>query len=189
MVARCYVRYEKTLEEENLYDDAEVLGWAIEALEDAPPGEVEETIFAVIGDTELSALEAELIEALRERGKDFYRIGARKPGADAPAQMAAARYWQVALPGTASMSTGGGDERATAGEARGERAVCRAVGAENEVRAAFQSILSGGTAFDDVEIALAESSPYQGIVADVAVQAGIDVTFSTGRPALQTRTG
>ena len=189
MVARCYSRYERTLEEENLYDDAAVLGWAIEALEDAPPGKVEEIVFAVIGDTELSALEAELVGALRERGKDFYRIGARKPGADAPAQMAAARYRQVALPGTARMSAGGGDERAPAGEARGERTVCRAVGAENEVRAAFQSILSGGTAFDDVEIALAESSPYQDIVADVAAQARVDVTFSTGRPALQTRTG
>jgi RecB family exonuclease len=187
VVAQCYAAYEEALEDEQLYDDADVLGWGCEALEGEPPAEAAETVFAVIGEAELSDCETDFLHALRATGRAFYRIGADGSPSDAvPERFAAARFSEASLPAEAP---GGHVQTAQSTGGVEVTGVCRAVGAGNEVRAAFQEILAAGHLFDDVEIALAQRSPYQGLVADVAEEAAIEVTFSTGRPALQTRTG
>ena len=188
VVARCYAAYEGALDEEQLYDDADVLRWGQEALEEKPPAEAREAVFAVIGDTDLAGREAGFVRALQATGHAFYRIGAHGPPSDAtPVSFAAARFSEASLPEGVS---NGRAQDAQEPRAMEVASVCRAVGAGNEVRAAFEDLLAAGHPLDEVEIALAQSgSLHQGLVADVAERAGIDVTFSTGRPALQTRTG
>jgi RecB family exonuclease len=177
VIARCYAAYEDALDEEQLYDEADVLRWGAEALADGPRPETTDSVFAVLGDAELSVLESALLHDLSAASRAFYRIGEPDSGSKAPATFAAARFAEAPAPEAPDVS--GNCVESTR----------RAVGAENEVRAALRAILAADAPLDDVEIAFAQSQPYQGLIADVADAASLDASFSTGRPALQTRTG
>lgn len=178
VVAACYESYLQTLDEDGLYDDAQVFRWATEELQDPAASALTQSVVAVCDGVDLPERAAQFVGAVRTACRDFFRLGQRSSG-DAPPQTAAARFARVSRPdGEAS------DEDA-------ERAVrtCRAVGAGNEVDAVFRDLLEAEVPLDEVEIAVAGERPYVSLIADRADRMDLPVSVGTGVPAVHTRTG
>ncbi|MGE5278017.1 MAG: PD-(D/E)XK nuclease family protein [Acidobacteriota bacterium] len=65
----------------------------------------------------------------------------------------------------------------------------RAIGEENEIREVFRRILSGGIAFDEVEILHTDPAIYPALVWELSREHEIPCTFAGGIPAAGTRPG
>ena len=65
----------------------------------------------------------------------------------------------------------------------------RAVGEENEVRAAFRAILANGASFDDAEIVYTARDPYLPLAYELAAEYGVPCTFAEGVGSHYTRPG
>ena len=177
VIAACYESYHAFLDENALYDDADVLRWATQRVRATAPQEVEKTVYAACDGTELPEQAYQWLRALQEHGAGFYRIG--EPASEkAPPHTAAALFSEAPLPPSGKKSAEPSIPR-----------VRRAIGAENEVRGVLQEILAEGIPLDEVEIAYAASQPYLPLVADLTEQIDVAVTLGTGLPALQTRSG
>ena len=177
VIAACYERYHAYLDENALYDDADVLHWATRRVRETAPQEVEKTVYAVCDGMDLPERAYQWLKALQEGGAGFYRIG--EPASEgAPPHTAAALFREAPLPPSSEKSAEPSIPR-----------VRRAVGAENEVRGVLQEILAEGISLDEVEIAYAASQPYLSLVADLTEQIDVPVTLGTGLPATQTRSG
>ena len=178
VVAVCYEGYLSLLEEEELYDDAQVFRWATEEVRETAPPSVSQAVVAVCDGVDLPECACQFVRAVRDACQDFIRIGQPDPE-NPPPQTAAARFSDVDPPDT------GGVEGDEAGAVR----TCRAVGASNEVDAVIRDILEDGVALDDVEIAVAGERPYVSLIADRAERMGLPVSVGTGVPAARSRTG
>ena len=65
----------------------------------------------------------------------------------------------------------------------------QAVGEENEVRAAFRSILAAGESFDDAELVYTARDPYLPLIYELAAEYEVPCTFAEGIAAPFTRPG
>jgi len=180
VVARCYARYHRMLDDDGLYDDAHVFRWATERVRRNPPADVSESVYAVVGATELSERAARFLESLRTRAAAFVRLGGTG-ATPPPAEAAAARFADAPLPDDDGSEIPPGTEAP-------DRFV-RAVGATIEVKAVFRDLLRDDVPFDDATIAFAHSRPYASLLADEAERLGVPTTMGPGHPADHTRTG
>lgn len=186
VIASCYEAHVRELEEKWLYDDADVYRWARERVLAREAPEVPKTVYAVASAEELSEHAAQFLSALQTRGREFVRLGLEDPS-DPPPEAAAARFPEVRIPEPLSREEDV-PSSGTAGETRSDRFV-RAVGAREEIKAVFRSLLREEIPFGDVTIAYAESQPYASLLADEAERVGIPLTMGTGLPAGHTDTG
>lgn len=178
IVAACYDGYLTALDEERLYDDAQVFQWAAEQVQnsDAPP--VVQSVLAVCDGVDLSERAFEFLRAVRASCLDFYRIGRAAPN-DSPPQTAAARFSEAGIP----------EPDAPQNEETCAVHTCRAVGGSTEVDAMLRDVLDEEVPLDDVEIAVAGERPYVSLIADRAQRMDVPISVGTGLPAVQTRTG
>ena len=171
---------EKGIEEGGYADDAATLKAAIEAAQSPLPA-ITTTAFAVLDEVELSRLEEKLLRALRSAGLAFYRIGAAG-STSVPKGCAGHALEEVAAPFEEDLGRLPPAERCDT-----------AVGAEQEVRAAFRDILAraeaSGLLFDQVEIAYTDAERYLPLLQAAADRHGLPVTVSVGTPLDHTRPG
>jgi hypothetical protein len=187
VVARCYDRYHRMLDDHGLYDDAHVFRWATERVRRDPPAVVSDTVYAVAGATELTEQAARFLAALRDRSAAFVRLGTTG-AAPPPADAAAARFADAPSPAEESPDGPSSGPPADAVVDRPDRFV-RAVGARTEVKAVFRDLLRDDVPFDDVTIAFTHSRPYASLLTDEAERVGVPTTLGPGHPADHTRTG
>jgi len=185
IVAACYASYLDALDDEGLYDDADVFRWArhrVAGEERGVPPDVPNTVYAVANALPVSGAEARFLDALQSAGRDFVRIGARSSSPPPPDRVA------HRCPGVRLVEAPGSNGH-DAQDRPGRPSFTRAVGAVNEVDAAFRDILRADVPFGDVAIAYVNAEPYATLIADRADAAGIPVTTATGLAATQSRSG
>ena len=188
-LAVLYREYRAWQEEEGRYDEAELFGRAI-ALLPEPASDADGTVYAVLDETPLAGLAFRYVEALSRGG--LYRIGREDYGCDPPPHSAAVRFSGAPFPPTAASHVGPGARLLAEGlsPTDGEHLrLRRALGAENEVRAALREVLHQDIALDTVEIAYTRESPYLALLHDAAERFQIPVSFAEGVPVTLTRPG
>ncbi len=184
VIAACYDRYTRVLDDEGLYDDADLYRWAADRVRAGEAPTVPDTVYAVAATADLSEHAAQFLRALYDRAEDFVRLGV-DTRSEPPPKTAAARFRDARLPDDSQASPS--LQRQEQSE-EGDRFV-RAVGARREVQAVFRDLLRDDRSFGDAAIAYTQSRPYASLLADEAERVGVPLTMGTGLPAQHTRTG
>lgn len=210
-VAACYERYVDLLGERGLYDEADVFMWAIQQVESGAVTAVPHTVYAVTDPVDLPECAYRFVDALRQSGRRFVRLGSA-PGSAAldraPALSAAAHF-----PGADHLGRDApAPQDAPPAPGTPHRRFVRAVGAPNEVRAAVRDVIADasagasnetadetadgasdahgpGSGLDEAELAYTDSRPYLSLIVDTLDRLDVNATIATGLRGSMTRTG
>jgi len=178
--AKAYRTFTNLLAEHRYADNATILGVAIEAAQSLLPA-ITTTVFAVLDEVELSRLEEKLLRALQSAGAAFYRVGT----ADTTA-VPGGRAGQI-FAATAPLSADSPDQPPLAEHCD------TAVGAEQEVKAAFRDLITRAAAsdlrFGQLEIAYTDPDRYLPLLQAAADRHNLPITVSVGTPLDHTRPG
>jgi RecB family exonuclease len=188
LISEIYAAYLSFLAQEQYVDAADILSRALASCTNANHSD---TIFAILDETTLSALEYQFIHAIS--GGNIYRIGRDDYGdVPLPPHSAAFRFPDAPFPCKPQEIAPGGrllqPDGLTPEDA--DRYILKtAIGVENEVRAIFQDILHQELPLDTVEIAYTVENPYLTLLFDTADALGLPVAYAGGIPIHLTRPG
>ena len=186
LVAACD-RFERWMQTEGYYDDAEVFRTVIGLLgAESDIGHV----YAILDETPLTGLAFQFVTKLT--CNKLYRIGRSDYQPEPPFNSAAARFDRIHFPETDGGTVGIGGGLVSDGlspAATGSFGLFTALGAETEVRGVLREILERGLPLDTVEVAYTAESPYLNLLYDLTERFELQVLFAEGVPASLTRPG
>jgi len=182
IVATCYESYLEALDENKLYDDADIFRWARQSVEGGEAFDVENTVYAVANALQVRGEEARFLKALESAGHAFVRVG----GTSMESPPDRCQHLFADAPVVDLKPPSAPDARSDSGP---HASFTRAIGAANEVDAVLRDILQGDAPLRDATIAYMSTEPYATLIADRAEAAGIPVTTGTGLAASQSRSG
>ncbi len=185
-ISQIYRQYTSYLNENAMLDEAAVFKRATETMLDDDSLDLPNLIM-ILDEVVLTSASLAYVRAIGRRARKAYRIGYPLHESGLPSHSAGRLLsdWPVyGFDDSGSCEKVGVEFVPTCTfETRS------AVGADNEIRSTFQTIVGDELRLDSVEIAYTAHDPYLRVIRSLASRYAIPVTFAAGVPAFSTRTG